>query len=134
MPWEPGQSGNPQGSSRIAVIERALRAAVMRDDCKRLRSGIEKLMERVEAGDHAALDWVTCRLEGKARQSVEFGGNPVPIYDARQLAKEVAFILSAASATDAEIVSEVPTERAPALPAPEITAYDPDLADIKLTD
>ena len=133
MPFEPGQSGNPGGTRNVAVIERTLRVAVMRDDCKRLRSGIEKLMERVAAGDHAALDWVTCRLEGKAKQSVDIGG-PVPIYDARQLAKEVAFILSAASATDAEIVSEAPTECVPVLPAPEITAYDPDLADIKLTD
>jgi hypothetical protein len=100
-----------------------------------LRQIAETVIAKAKEGERWAVEVLADRLDGKAIQQVDVQQQVTQTaIDARQLAKEVAFILQAASATDAEIVSDTPTERVPALPAPEITAYDPDLADIKLTD
>jgi Family of unknown function (DUF5681) len=73
--WKPGESGNLKGappkSRRFSVI---LDRAIEQDDAKRLRQGIEKLLDKVSEGEAWALQMLADRLEGKPRQAMEHSG------------------------------------------------------------
>ena len=74
MPWEPGQSGNPNGARRepkrfAAALERAL----AQDDGKRLRDCAEKLLDFASQGVPWAVQFLAERLDGRADQNVNVG-------------------------------------------------------------
>ena len=75
MAWEPGQSGNPNGappkSKRFLTI---LERAIEQDDSKRIRAGIEKLLDQCGAGEAWALQMLADRLDGKPKQQLEHTG------------------------------------------------------------
>lgn len=52
-------------------VEKLLERILIQEDAKRLRQGLEMLMDRVADGDQKALEFVTDRLDGKAKQSVD---------------------------------------------------------------
>lgn len=55
-------------------VEKLIERALKQEDDKRLREGVEKLLDAVSEGERWALEFVTDRLDGKARQSVDVGG------------------------------------------------------------
>lgn len=89
MPWEKGQSGNPEGA-RVkarrfaAVLDRAL----IQDELKaaedqRLRKGIEKVLDKAAEGDLASLQMLADRLDGKPAQAITGAdGGPLVIIQA----------------------------------------------------
>ena len=77
MPFQPGQSGNPEGA-RIHKQKRffnALDRAIEQDDAKRLRNAAEKLLDLAEAGESWALQMLADRLDGKPAQQVQLSGD-----------------------------------------------------------
>lgn len=69
MPFEPGHKLG-KGNKGARLIEEALRRAVTQEDGKRIREGVEKLLDMFAAGDLAAFDRIADRLDGKPHQSV----------------------------------------------------------------
>ena len=77
MPWVPGQSGNPEGGRLKArrfstILERAL----VQEDLKaeadhRIRQGIEKIMDKIAAGDLASFQTLADRSDGKPAQTIQ---------------------------------------------------------------
>lgn len=64
------------------VIEKLIERICIQEDHKRLRAGLEILMDKVADGDQRALEFVTDRLDGKAKQAVTVAGdadNPLSI-------------------------------------------------------
>ena len=57
------------------IVEKLIERINIQEDGKRLRAGLEKLMDRVADGDQHALSYVTDRLDGKPKQIVELA-NP----------------------------------------------------------
>ena len=76
MPWQKGQSGNPDGRRRHSVVDPVLHRAIVQEDYRRIRAGIERMLDRAAEGDIEALKWVTERMDGKARQPVEHSQDP----------------------------------------------------------
>ena len=75
MPFKPGQTGNPNGAPQkskrfITVLQRAIE----QDDCKRMREGIEKLLDQCSEGELSALQFIADRLDGKPKQQTEITG------------------------------------------------------------
>jgi hypothetical protein len=71
MAWQPGQSGNPNGSAKEKVFLAALARAIASDDGKRLRAGAEKVLDLHAEGVPWAVAFLADRLDGKAHQSVD---------------------------------------------------------------
>ncbi len=67
------EKGN-QEAAKGRVVEKLIERINVQEDSKRLRQGLEALMDKVAEGDHRALEFVTERLDGKARQAVDVGG------------------------------------------------------------
>lgn len=76
MPWEPGQSGNPNGNRKGQLFAQTLHRAIVQDDGKRVRAAIEKLLDLAEAGEPWAIKELADRLDGKASQAVDVGSDP----------------------------------------------------------
>lgn len=74
MPWKPGTSGNPSGSRGDAIIRQQLMRACVQEDFRRVRAGIEKVLDMCAAGDPWAIGFVADRLDGKPRQATEVSG------------------------------------------------------------
>jgi hypothetical protein len=74
MAWKPGESGNASGSKGEAIIRRQLMLLSVQEDFKRLRAGLEKLLDRVAEGDVVALNFVADRVDGKPKQQTELTG------------------------------------------------------------
>lgn len=68
--FEEGNKAAAKGRRVEKLIERAL----LQEDDKRLREGVEKLLDSVSKGERWALEFVTDRLDGKPRQAVDVGG------------------------------------------------------------
>lgn len=69
------EEGN-QAAAKGRVVEKLIERINVQEDSKRLRQGLEALMDKVADGDQRALEFVTERLDGKARQAVDIGGQP----------------------------------------------------------
>lgn len=82
MPWQKGQSGNPEGgrlkARRFAtILERALTQEDLKaEEDHRIRKGIEKLLDKVADGDLASLQTLADRTDGKPAQSMTLSGDP----------------------------------------------------------
>lgn len=68
--FEEGNKAAAKGRRVEKLIERALK----QEDDKRLREGVEKLLDAVSEGERWALEFITDRLDGKPRQAVDVGG------------------------------------------------------------
>ena len=55
-------------------VEKMLERALLQEDDRRLRLGIENVLNKLADGERWALEFVTDRLDGKARQAVDIGG------------------------------------------------------------
>jgi hypothetical protein len=79
MPFQPGQSGNANGSRERHVFDALLRT--IKQQPAKLKQALEAQLDQAAAGNLASLDWIACRLEGKAVQSVamEEGSNTTPL-------------------------------------------------------
>lgn len=67
------EEGN-KAAAKGRTVEKLLERILLQEDNKRLRKGLELLMDKVAEGDQRALEFVTERLDGKARQAVDVGG------------------------------------------------------------
>lgn len=67
------EEGN-KAAAKGRTVEKLLERILLQEDNKRLRAGLELLMDKVAEGDQRALEFVTERLDGKARQAVDVGG------------------------------------------------------------
>lgn len=82
MPWQPGQSGNPEGGRlKARRFANMLDRAITQDELKpeenqRLRMAIEKVLSKASEGDLASIQLLAERLDGKAVQPIsgEEGG------------------------------------------------------------
>lgn len=70
MPWQPGKSGNPNGTAGPKRFHAALERALAQDDSKRLREAIEKMLDAAAEGQQWAITFLAERLDGKAAQEV----------------------------------------------------------------
>lgn len=71
MPFQPGQSGNPAGSSpKQRRFSATLDRAIEQDESKRLRAAAEKLLDLAAAGESWAVGMLADRLDGKPKQQV----------------------------------------------------------------
>ena len=82
MPWQPGQSGNPEGA-RIkarrfgAMLERVLTQEDLKpEEQHRLRLAVEKLVQKAADGDIPSMQMLADRLDGKPAQQVQLQGDP----------------------------------------------------------
>jgi hypothetical protein len=67
------EEGN-QAAAKGRTVEKLIERINLQEDNKRLRLGLEALMDKVADGDQRALEFVTDRLDGKARQALDVGG------------------------------------------------------------
>lgn len=67
------EEGN-QAAAKGRTVEKLIERINLQEDNKRLRQGLEALMDKVADGDQRALEFVTERLDGKPRQALDVGG------------------------------------------------------------
>lgn len=67
------EEGN-QAAAKGRTVEKLLERILVQEDSKRLRQGLEVLMDKVAEGDQRALEFVTDRLDGKPKQAIDLGG------------------------------------------------------------
>lgn len=77
MPWQPGQSGNPEGPVKAKRFYAALDRAIVQEDGKRLRTAAEKLLDLAAAGESWAMQMLADRLDGKPSQELQHSGDLV---------------------------------------------------------
>lgn len=73
------EEGN-KAAAKGRTVEKLLERILLQEDSRRLRQGLEVLMNKVADGDQRALEFVTDRLDGKPKQAIDVGGqqdNPV---------------------------------------------------------
>lgn len=78
MPFQPGQSGNPEGRRVDKPWRDAIRRAIKRreaDDPQALEKLADKLLSKVLADDVPAMKELGDRLDGKATQPIEHSGS-----------------------------------------------------------
>ena len=81
MPWQPGQSGNPEGgrlkARRFAtILERVLTQEDLKaEEDHRIRQGIDKLLDKVATGDLPAIQTLADRTDGKPAQTIQGPGD-----------------------------------------------------------
>jgi hypothetical protein len=68
----PFQEGNTLGA-KSRRVERMLERAVLQDDEKRLRQGVEKVLDLFAEGERWAVEFVRDTLDGKPKQAVDVG-------------------------------------------------------------
>jgi hypothetical protein len=64
------EKGN-QHAAKGKPIGEAIKRALAQDDYKRIRAGVEKLLDKAAQGDLAVLDWFANRTDGKPKQEIE---------------------------------------------------------------
>ena len=77
MPWQPGQSGNPDGAKRTRIWREAITRAIKRrehDDPLALEKLADALISKVAQGDVAAIKEFGDRIDGKVAQAI-IGGD-----------------------------------------------------------
>ena len=72
MAFETGNKAAAKGRKVEKMIERAL----LQEDDKRLREGVEVLLNKVAEGERWALEFVRDSIDGKPSQSVALSGDP----------------------------------------------------------
>ena len=70
MPWQPGESGNPNGSKKPKRFLQALERAMASDEGNLLRSAAEKLLKCAADGEPWAIQMLADRLDGKPVQQI----------------------------------------------------------------
>lgn len=78
------QPGNQLGT-KVKVIDGMIRSVLATDDRGRLRTAIEKQLEMASEGNLASLDWLACRLEGKAAAAIPTDDDGRPVLSGIQL-------------------------------------------------
>jgi len=78
------QPGNQLGT-KTKVIDGMIRSVLALDDRQRLRTAVEKQLELAAEGNLASLDWLACRLEGKAAQAIQTDDEGRPVVAGIQL-------------------------------------------------
>ena len=74
MPFQPGQSGNPDGGAKIKHFYATLERACKQEDYARLRATTEKLLDAGAAGEPWAVQMLADRFDGKPKQQIEATG------------------------------------------------------------
>jgi hypothetical protein len=67
------EEGN-KAAAKGRTVEKLLERILVQEDSKRLRQGLEVLMDKVADGDQRALEFITDRLDGKPKQAIDIGG------------------------------------------------------------
>lgn len=60
-----------QNASKEKLVTNCIRRAIVQDDSKKLREGVDKLMDAFASGEPWAIEQVINRLEGKPHQSAD---------------------------------------------------------------
>jgi hypothetical protein len=68
------EEGN-QAAAKGRKVEKMLERILLQDDDKRLRQGLETVMDKFAEGERWAVEFVTDRLDGKAVQKIEGTGD-----------------------------------------------------------
>jgi hypothetical protein len=76
MPWEPGQSGNPDGAKKHKVFYAALNRAILQEDGLRVRKAAEKLLDLASEGEAWAIKELRDTLDGKPGLAIDLGSDP----------------------------------------------------------
>jgi hypothetical protein len=76
MPFQPGISGNPDGTKREAKFAAAVNRAIAQDDGQRLRACAEKLLDLAAEGEAWAVKELADRLDGRPAQALTVAGEP----------------------------------------------------------
>ena len=74
--------GNSNARKENRIFGEELRKAIAQDDRKRIRAGIERLLDKFAEGDLQAIKEIADRTDGKAAQSLTVAGdedNPLRI-------------------------------------------------------
>lgn len=76
MPFEVGHEHGKGPKPRI--VHQALTREIIQNP-EKLKAALAKVLDAAASGDLPSLDWITCRLEGKAvnAQAVDDDGRPV---------------------------------------------------------
>jgi hypothetical protein len=108
MPFEIGNTY----SRKQRWVEDAIRRAIVQDNGAKLRKAVDAQMDAAAEGNLAALDWLTTRLEGKAKQAVEIDHTHRSIreYTINELKSLIAneIVEGTATLVDSSGVGEVP--------------------------
>ncbi len=70
-----GAPAGNQNAAKSKLVHDALRKMVIQDDQKRLRNGLEKVMQAFEEGEPWAVQFVRDSLDGKPAQSMTVSGD-----------------------------------------------------------
>jgi len=70
MPWQPGESGNPDGPRKQKKFLAALERALLADGSEKIRGIADKLVEAALSGEPWAIKEVADRLDGKPVQQI----------------------------------------------------------------
>jgi len=76
MPWQPGQSGNPEGPGKHKRFQAALERAILQDNGKRMRMTAEILLTYAAKGEPWAVQMLADRTDGKAAQQLIHSNDP----------------------------------------------------------
>lgn len=82
MPFQKGQSGNPNGSAGPRRFHAAVEKALASDDGKRLRAAVDSMLDQAAAGEQWAIEFLADRLDGKATQTVHVMRHAIELSDA----------------------------------------------------
>lgn len=69
------EKGN-QLAAKGRKVERMIERALVQEDDRRLREGVEKVLDLFSQGDRWAVEFVTDRIDGKAAQTQRIIGDP----------------------------------------------------------
>lgn len=70
MPFQPGQSGNPEGRRKEKLWAATLHRACLQEDGKRVRKAVEQLLDLAAAGEPWAIKELADRLDGRPAQMI----------------------------------------------------------------
>ena len=92
------QTGNQLGT-KVRVIDGMIRSVLAQDDRGKLRKAIEAQLQKASEGNLDALDWIACRLEGKAHQAVSVDTDGKPQFQ----------VIRMVVVSPADVVADVPS-------------------------
>lgn len=99
----PGQSGNPNGRPRRALVDDALEELLLTNDSGEAKAIARALVDRAKNGDVKAAQLVTERTQGKPRQSLAVLGG----VDHDGLAQTLARARERANMSDDDLRSQL---------------------------
>ena len=78
------QQGNKlaAGSRKHQLVSDAITRAIKQDDGKRIRQGVEKLLDLAATGDLPALTYIRDTIQGRPSQQLTLDGDDVPVITA----------------------------------------------------